>query len=370
MKSNYKRLGDYVREVNVRNSDLAVKKLVGLTIDKAFIPSVANIIGTDMSNYKIIRKEQFACSLMQVSRDEKMPIAMFFEEEAIISPAYPMFEVIDKNLLLPQYLMMWFARKEFDREVSFYAVGGVRGSLTLEDFYDLQLPIPSLEKQKEIVSEYEVLSRRISLNEQICNKLEATAQALYKKMFVDDVDLENLKDGWRVGRLSDVAECFDSQRKPLSGLERNNMEKLYPYYGAASLMDYVDNYIFEGAYILMGEDGTVINNDNTPILQYVKGKFWVNNHAHVLKGINGFDENLLFLVLKNTQVGDVITGGVQQKINQANLFLLQVLIPNICDITNIINKIKPIFNSLYLSQVETNKIIELKELLLSRLATN
>ena len=133
----YKRLGDYIREVNVRNRDLKVTKLVGLTIDKAFIPSVANVIGTDLSNYKVIQKEQFACSLMQVSRDGKMPVAMFVEDEAIMSPAYPMFEITDKTVLMPQYLMMWFSRSEFDREASYYAVGGVRGSLTWEDFCNM-----------------------------------------------------------------------------------------------------------------------------------------------------------------------------------------------------------------------------------------
>ena len=159
-KTDYKRLGDYIREVDVRNRDLKVTKLVGLTIDKAFIPSVANVIGTDLSNYKVIRKKQFACSLMQVSRDQKMPVAMFKEDEAIMSPAYPMFEVINEKVLLPEYLMMWFTRKEFDREASFYAVGGVRGSLTWEDFMDMTLPIPPIERQREIVSEYETLSRR------------------------------------------------------------------------------------------------------------------------------------------------------------------------------------------------------------------
>ena len=133
-----KRLGDYIREVDVRNRDLEVANLVGLTIDKSFIPSVANVIGTDLSKYKIIRKNQFACSLMQVSRDEKIPIAMLEEKEAIMSPAYPMFEVADTTKLLPEYLMMWFSRKEFDREASFYAVGGVRGSLTWEDFCNLK----------------------------------------------------------------------------------------------------------------------------------------------------------------------------------------------------------------------------------------
>ena len=202
----YKRLGDYIREVNVRNRELKVTNLVGLTIDKAFIPSVANVIGTDLSNYKVIRKEQFACSLMQVSRDGKMPVAMFEEDEAIMSPAYPMFEVIDKTVLMPQYLMMWFSRSEFDREASYYAVGGVRGSLTWEDFCSMRLPIPSITRQREIVSEYETLSNRIRLNEQMIQRLEATTQALYRKMFVDNIDKENLPEGWRIGTFTEVVK--------------------------------------------------------------------------------------------------------------------------------------------------------------------
>ena len=204
-KAEYKRLGDYIREVNVRNRELKVTKLVGLTIDKAFIPSVANVIGTDLSNYKVIQREQFACSLMQVSRDGKMPVAMFEEDEAIMSPAYPMFEVIDKTALMPQYLMMWFSRNEFDREASYYAVGGVRGSLTWEDFCNMWLPIPSITRQREIVSEYETLTNRIRLNNQMIQNLEATAQALYRKTFVGNIDKENLPEGWRIGMLTDIA---------------------------------------------------------------------------------------------------------------------------------------------------------------------
>lgn len=212
-KAEYQRLGDYIREVNVRNRDLKVTKLVGLTIDKAFIPSVANVIGTDLSNYKLIQREQFACSLMQVSRDGKMPVAMFGEDEAIMSPAYPMFEIIDKTVLMPQYLMMWFSRSEFDREASYYAVGGVRGSLTWEDFCNMRLPIPSITRQREIVSEYETLTNRIRLNNQMIQHLEATAQALYRKTFVDNIDKENLPEGWRMGTLGEVIESYSKTHK-------------------------------------------------------------------------------------------------------------------------------------------------------------
>src|SRR5690606_11921966 len=146
MRSNYKRIGDYIRLVDERNVDLEVTTLLGLSITKQFIPSVANIVSTDMKNYKIIRKNQFACSVMQVRRDGKLPVALLRNfDEAIISQAYPVFEVVDATLLLPEYLMMWFTRSEFDRQATFHAVGGVRGSLEWEDFMDFKMPIPFIE---------------------------------------------------------------------------------------------------------------------------------------------------------------------------------------------------------------------------------
>lgn len=214
MKSNYKRLGDYIRLVDVRNKDLAVERLVGLTINKAFIPSVANTIGTDLSNYKVISKDQFACSLMQVSRDGKMPVAIFKGNKAIMSPAYPMFEVYRPDELMPDFLMMWFSRSEFDRQAAFYAVGGVRGSLTWEDFCDLTLPIPPIEEQRKIVSEYQAIEQRIENNRRLIATLEATAQTIYRKMFVEDIDIENLPEGWRIGTIGEFCKETKSGGTP------------------------------------------------------------------------------------------------------------------------------------------------------------
>ena len=186
MQSNYRPIGDYIQLVDERNKDLKIDLLLGLTINKLFIPSVANIVGANMRNYKIIRKNQFACSIMQVRRDGKMPVALLQEfDEAIISQAYPVFEVKDENKLLPEYLMMWFSRPEFDREACFYAVGGVRGSLEWEDFCNMKLPVPSIETQRAIVAEYNTVKNRIALNNQLIQKLEETAQAIYKQWFVD-----------------------------------------------------------------------------------------------------------------------------------------------------------------------------------------
>lgn len=186
MTSNYKRIGDYIRLVDVRNKQLEVNVLLGLSISKEFIPSVANTVGTDMANYKIIRKGQFACSLMQVRRDKRIPVALQRDfDEAIISQAYPVFEVFDLESLDPEYLMMWMSRAEFDRHACFLAVGGVRGSLEWDDFCDMELPVPSIEKQREIVREYNVVNDYIALNEQQIQKLEDAAQAIYKHWFVD-----------------------------------------------------------------------------------------------------------------------------------------------------------------------------------------
>jgi type I restriction enzyme S subunit len=184
--SNYKPIGDYIQLVDERNKNLKIDTLLGLSINKVFIPSVANTVGTDMANYKIIRRNQFACSIMQVRRDKKIPVALLQEfDEAIISQAYPVFKVKDENELLPEYLMMWFSRAEFDREACFYAVGGVRGSLEWEDFCEMKLPIPNIETQREIVAEYNIVKNRMALNNQLIQKLEETAQSVYKQWFVD-----------------------------------------------------------------------------------------------------------------------------------------------------------------------------------------
>ena len=233
MRSNYRRIGDFIELVDERNKDLSIDLLLGLTVNKLFIPSVANTIGADMANYKIIRKGQFACSIMQVRRDKKMPVALLSDhDEAIISQAYPVFRVKDESELLPEYLMMWFTRSEFDREACFHAVGGVRGSLEWEDFLNMELPIPSIEKQREIVKEYNTVVNRIKLNEQLNQKLEETAQALYKHWFVDfefpnengepykssggamvyneELDKE-IPEGWEVKRIDELCRVINGR---------------------------------------------------------------------------------------------------------------------------------------------------------------
>lgn len=184
MKSNYKAIGELVERVDERNRDASITTLIGVSIDKKFIPSVANVIGTDLTNYKVIRKFDFAVSLMQVSRDEKIPVACQKEyEAAIMSPAYPIFRVKDTEIILPEYMEMWFMRSEFDREASFVAVGGVRGSMPWEEFAKLKLPVPTIEEQRKIVDRYNAITDRIALKKQINDNLEATLNTVFVKMY-------------------------------------------------------------------------------------------------------------------------------------------------------------------------------------------
>ena len=205
-RSSYKRLGDYIQPVDIRNKECTVETLLGVSNAKVFIPSIANTIGTDMSNYKVITKGQFAYVTVSSRNGDKLSVALMQEEEAIVSQAYTVFEVIDKSELLPDYLMMWFRRPEFDRYARFKSHGSAREIFDWEEMCEVRLPIPDIEEQREIVAQYEAITRRITLNERICANLEETAQALYNKMFVQGIDPDNLPDGWRMGTIEEFGE--------------------------------------------------------------------------------------------------------------------------------------------------------------------
>ena len=355
---NYKRLGDYIREVNVRNRELEVTKLVGLTIDKAFIPSVANVIGTDLSNYKIIRKEQFACSLMQVSRDGKMPVAMFEEDEAIMSPAYPMFEVVDKEILLPQYLMMWFSRSEFDREASYYAVGGVRGSLTWEDFCNMQLPIPSITRQREIVAEYETLTRRIRINEQMIQNLESTAQTLYRKMFVDGIDKENLPEGWRMGKIGDL---FELQR----GFDLPSQDRtvgIYPIYASTGITEYHNEYKIEPPCVITGRSGSIGE------VFYVDKRCWPLNTTLWIKDFKGTPSFFVYYKLKELELGKTVSGfAAVPTLNRNDVHMMDSLIPPYFLLEEFEKYMMVIHQNISNKEQENEKLTELQSLLLAKM---
>ena len=182
MKSNYDILGNHIRLIDTRNRESITDRVLGINIDKFFMPSVANVIGTDLSKYKLITKGKFACNPMHVGRDERLPVALYDEEEpAIVSPAYFMFEVIDNSILNEDYLMMWFRRPEFDRICWLHTDGSVRGGITWDDICRLELPIPPIENQLEIVNSYKAITERIALKKKINDNLVAVGTASIQK---------------------------------------------------------------------------------------------------------------------------------------------------------------------------------------------
>ncbi|EMA2437274.1 restriction endonuclease subunit S [Vibrio parahaemolyticus] len=185
MRSNYKKLGQFIKEVSVKNKDLSVELLLGVSITKQFIPSIANTVGTDMSKYKVVEHHQFAYGPVTSRNGEKISVALLSDEKCIVSTSYTVFEIVDTERLDPEYLMMWFRRSEFDRYARYMSHGTVRELFGWQEMCDVELPVPSIEKQREIVREYNVVNDRIALNEQLTQKLEDTAQAIYKQWFVD-----------------------------------------------------------------------------------------------------------------------------------------------------------------------------------------
>lgn len=382
MKSNYKKIGDHIRLVDERNAGLKGKALLGLSISKQFIPSVANIIGTDMENYKIIKRNQFACSTMQVRRDKKMPVALLKEvDEAIISSAYPVFEVINPDELLPEYLMMWFSRQEFDREACFYAIGGVRGSLEWEDFYGMKLPIPHPDKQKEIVKEYHTIINRIELNNQLIHKLEETAQNTFNFYY----DKSEEKRSYRLGDLIEIKGGYSYNSE--------NLGKGNAYLLGMGCVSFLDRFVEEGMrlysdnvpeqHLAKPKDIVVATrqqSENLPILgcpamippNLDNNKLIIASNLYRVVNKSILGNEIIYQILrtkayqehiklhtKGTTVGMITKDAIEDFIFQAPaLTFLSVVQENI-------NKIA---DNVFLKRMENRKLLELRDLLLSKLA--
>ena len=385
--TTYQRLGNYIREVNVRNRELKVTKPMGINIDKHFMPSVANVIGTDLSTYKLVSRMQFACNLMHVGRDEKIPMAMLTGDKPIIvSPAYFVFEVIESKVLLPEYLMMWFRRKEFDRNAWFYTDADVRGGMSKEALLDMQLPIPSITRQREIVAEYETLTNRIHLNNQMIQHLEATAQALYRKTFVDNIDKENLPEGWRMGTLGEVCSKIGSGATPKGGKDS------YGHTGVSLIrsMNVFDmNFCYEELAHISNKQATLLDGVTVmkkDILLNITGASVarccmvpqdvlparVNQHVMIIRSKEDIMQYFILCVLcsddaKRALLGMSQSGSTREAITKSEIESFEIMIPSKDILNDFMNKIDPIFSHVSLLKQENLNLTELQSLLLSKM---
>lgn len=404
MKSNYKPLGKYIQPVTGRNNDLGDLPLMGLSIQKKFIPSIANTIGTDMSTYRIIERNQFAYGPVTSRNGDKITIALFNDfDRALISQAYIPFEVKDNNELDLEYLMMWFRRPEFDRYARFKSHGSAREIFDWEEMCNTLLPVPSINKQREIVKEYNVIQKRIALNQQLIQKLEETAQTIYKQWFVDfEFPDENGKPyksnggemvfneelqkeipaGWEVTSVKDFCKEMKSGGTP----SRDNINywnsKDIPWIKTGEVCNKVlissEEYIsFEGC---KNSSSKLLPINSVLIAMYGEGKTkgqagylrfeaTTNQACCAMICNNEYESTFLyyFLRINQLEIANLANGGAQPNLSKELIENIRIIKP----ITKYIVKhdfLKFINHSEILER-QNQKLSELKDLLLSKLAT-
>lgn len=248
------------------------------------------------------------------------------------------------------------------------AYDSVMKNLTLDMLRDYEIYLPPMDEQKRIVDVLHTIDNKIENNNKINRNLEDQAKLLYKSWFIDfDQNDREMPADWHNGTVEEVIELHDSIRKPLSGNERDKLDKIYPYYGATSIVDYVDKYLFDGIYLLLGEDGSVIDSEGYPILQYVFGKFWANNHAHIITGKAGFSVEELYLLFSLTNVQNIVTGAVQLKISQQNLKKVEAVIPSKESLKEFDVVIQPMFGQIRNLRLENDRLTVLRDSLLPKL---
>lgn len=381
----YKSIDELVERIDERNSDGKISTLIGVSIDKCFINSVANINGTDLTKYKIIRRDDFAVSLMQVSRDSKIPIARLKDyDQAIMSPAYPIFRVRDTSVILPEYLEMWFMRPEFDREAAFIAVGGVRGSMPWEEFAKMRLPVPSLEKQHQVVRAYQIVADRIAIKRRINDNLDSTMQAIYKNYFVDftpfkseptcATKLGEIPASWSVCKFCDLCDLLNgraySQEELLdSGKYRvlrvgNFFTKNSWYYSDMELEDNKYCYPDDLLFCWSASFGLYIWNDVKTIYHYHIWKIDFSKTAPYYR-------EYIFLYLKQelNKLSKEGHGSVMAHLTKSGVENLDIVSPPEESIKQFHNSIIPFIEHKKLVEKEVQQLTELRESILSKMVS-
>lgn len=358
MKEGYRLLGDFIRQVDVRNTDGKEENLLGVSVQKMFIPSIANTVGTDFTKYKVVKRGQFTYIPDTSRRGDKIGIALLTDyDEGLVSNIYTVFEVKDENELLPEYLMLWFSRPEFDRYARFKSHGSVREIMDWDEMCKVELPVPSIDKQRSIVKAYQTITERIDLKRRINDNLEAAAQAIYKKMFVDDVDSANLPDGWKIIALENVAELSAGGDRPAvysdsptdvcnvpifsNGIDK---EGLYGFTDKAKVFEESVTVSARGTvgYVFLREKPYV------PIVRLISV---VPNPMHI---------TAKYLLFALSAIDLHSTGTSQQQITVPDFKKRLILVPNKQSLDTFMQRITPLFNSIKDNKAEIESLLSLQ----------
>jgi type I restriction enzyme, S subunit len=374
MRSDYRTLKEFIRAVKEKNKDLLCSELLGINIDKYFMPSVANVVGTNMANYKIVKPGQFSCNRMHVGRDYRIPIALSDKKEPfIVSPAYDVFEITNTNELLPDYLMMWFSRKEFDRNAWFHTDGDVRGGLAWEAFCNLELPVPSINTQREIVKEYKAVENRIRLNEQFIQKLEETVQAIYREWFLE---FEN-NDMVFLREYVETNPNLELRKGEISAyVEMANLSEVSMCINGKAKREYQGGSRFQNNDTLLARITPCLENGKTAFVNILKENETAAGSTEfiVMRGKNKVSPFWVYCIAKDERfrayaISSMVGSSGRQRVHEK--YLEEYMLPKINNeqMDRFDRTAKPIFEMISFKSKENQKLTELKELLLSRLAT-
>ena len=388
MKEGYRFLGEYIRQVDIRNKEGKKENLLGVSVQKQFIQSIANTVGTDFTKYKVVKKGQFTYIPDTSRRGDKIAIALLEDyEEGLVSNVYTVFEVIDTEKLLPEYLMLWFSRPEFDRYARFKSHGSVREVMDWEEMCKVELPVPDIEKQRKIVKAYKTITDRIVLKQKINDNLEATAQSLFQEQFAAFYNENELPDGYSIATLDSLCSIKGGKRLPADG-ELLDTPTAHPYIRVRDLgsnryvcltnqFQYIDEethsaisrYIVNtndivisivGTIGLIGKIHTSLNNAN------------LTENCVKLANIHTVTPDYLYYTLcykKQIKEIELLTvGAVQSKLPMYNIQSMKILVPPTEVIEDFQHKFDIFNEQIEANTIEIQRLYELQSVLLAKLA--
>ena len=352
MRTDYKVLGDYIQLVDQRNRDLSVTNLLGVSIEKRFIPSIANIVGTDLSSYKIVRTGQFAYGPVTSRNGEKISIAYLDSEDCIISSSYTVFEVAKKDELDSEYLMLWFSRPEFDRYARYKSHGSVREIFDWNELCAVELPVPAIEEHRNIVKAYKAITDRIALKKQINDNLEATAYAIYKETFITSGS-----DNWDKGTLSDLLTVkYGKDHKHL-------LDGSIPLYGSGGIMRYVEKPLYNKVSVLIPRKGTLSN------VMYVDEPFWSVDTMFYTEILKPYAAKFIYYFVKSKDLAGMDTGSAVPSMSSEIIHSMQLDIPDDATLIAFDNRLNPLYKQMKVNNQECAELQKLQEVLLATISS-
>lgn len=355
-----RKIGPYIKEIDIRNNEGKETNLLGVSVNKNFMPSIANTIGTDWTKYKIIKKNQF-CYIPDTSRrGDKIGIALLKEyDEALVSQAYTVFSV-DKSTILPEYLMLWFRRNEFDRYARFHSHGSVREIFDWHKLSNVELPLPSIEEQQKIVEEYNSITERIAVKEAINNNLFEQMKSFFKIHIINNI-IDKVNDGiWSIEKLTNICNVVYGKGLPTTNL----IDYGYPVYGGNGIIGFYNKYLYDEHKVLISCRGVASGN----VLYSIPYSF-VTSNSLVLNIIdNRITFEYLYLLLLNIDFKSKITGSAQPQLTVENIKDVEIVVVDCVTLSNISRIIYSYIKQMDINKEEINSLIRIRDLLLNNLS--